>query len=417
MDDFDIDPEEIAMFMGMAEEMAEEERERLRIEREMESLDREEDHEYEQDPIHTKHSPKPSKRRSKKDPFMQWVYDICEDKKTLTDSVYGPPKPKKGRKGRPEDYKRFVILGVQVENAHFVSESFFRFIHVAFHYSPKHELDSIVFKCDGNPVVDGREVFGIFNASSRTIVINLRAHFQNAVQIVEHGHTKFSMHAIIWNSMVEVFLHELWHALDTVGDPDLRYPENKDIDDIADGWAKETKTFIAQRENIEPPKLTEDPYFGPRIIKYINRIVAGGKHPGAKQQRKMMVDGVYYCNPQAGFEIKTMKEFYELSFRGLNGDETGHRLNECVKKGMELEAEAFQKEELCELAANEAIEKGYRLQIDYLKSSGDYHKDRVIRPYRFLLKNGYGYIEAFCELRKADRVFRTDCIINITFLS
>ena len=262
MDDFDIGPDEIAMFMGMAEEMAEEEREHLRIEREFEQLDEEEEFEDEHNQIQPEYWPDDPSRRPRREPFAQKVWDICHDIKTFDDPLYGPPKPKKGRRGGTEDYTRAIILGVPIINAHLVSENYLRFIHIALHYFPKHEIDSIIFDKDGQPVVNDRDVLGIFNASTRTIIINLRYHFYNAIHIFEHGHTGFSLHSIIWNSMIEVFLHELWHALDTIGAPDLIYPENEDIDDIATGWEKELMTFLAQNENIEPPKLTEDPYLG-----------------------------------------------------------------------------------------------------------------------------------------------------------
>jgi hypothetical protein len=415
VDDFDIGPDEIAMFMGMAEEMAEEERERFRIEKEFERSDKEE--EFEQDHNHSEpeYQHSDTSRRPKRDAFMQWVWDLSHNIKTIDDPLYGPPKPRKGKRGSKEDYTKAIILGVPIINAHLVSENFLHFIQIALHYFPKHEIDSIIFDQKGQPVVNDREIFGIFNASSRSIVINLRYHFNNAVHIVEHGHTNFSMHAIIWNSMIEVFLHELWHALDTIGDPDLIYLENKDIDDIATGWAQELMTFLAQNENIEPPKLTEDPYFGVRIIKYINRIIAEGRHLWAETQREMMAGGVYYRNTHAEIEITSLKEFIELSLPGLTTDGTGSRLNECVMKEQKLEAESFKNENACELAIKEAIEKGYRLKIDYIRSDGVLNRGRIIKPIRFFLRDGYGYVDAFCELKKNERTFRTDHIINITF--
>lgn len=414
MDDFDIGPDEIAMFMGMAEEMAEEERERLRIEKEFERSD-EEESDIEYNHIQPEYSPSHPRRRPRRDPFMQWVWDLSHDKKALDDPLYGPPKPpKKGRRGRKEDYTTATILGVPVINAHLLSENFLRFIHIALHYCPKHEIDSIIFDHKGQPVVNGREVFGIFNASTGTIIINLRYHFYNAIHIFEHGHTDFSIPSIIWSSMIEVFLHELWHALDTIDDPDLIYPENKDIDDIATGWAKELKTFLAQNENIEPPKLTDDPYFGPRIIKYMNGIISGMNKTRAEEQRQMMVDGAYYRNTQAGINISTMKEFFVLSSKGFEGDEEGLRLNECVKKEKELDEESWLKEEVNELLIDEAIYKESLIKVDYVKFSGDIQKDRLIKPIRVYYKHGYGFVEACCEVKKAERTFRIDRIIKIS---
>ena len=67
-----------------------------------------------------------------------------------------------------------------------------------------------------------------------------------------------------------------------------------------------------------------------------------------------------------------------------------------------------------ELIIQEEIDKENIIKIDYVKFNGDIQKGRLIKPIRVYYKHGYGYVEAFCEVKKAERIFRTDRIIKIS---
>lgn len=414
-DDFDI--EDAALFggfVGMVEEEEEEERRRRRLERELESHEMEDDYEDYEYRSRRPRSCSLFRPRSAKRPFEQWVDDICHGRKTIDDPLYGPPKPSRDKRRPFPSYGETIIHGISVRNAHLVSENFMHFIQIALTISPEHELNSIIFDPDGNPVVNGREEFGTFERKSRSITINLRHHFENAVRLVEHGHTRFSMRAIIWGSMVHVFLHELQHALHTAKAPEFTYETREEEEAFADAWAKEAMTALSRTGYIELPKPTEDPYFGPRIIKYLNRVLSEKHLAWALRQKKMLVDGVYYRNDEAGIEISTMKEFYDLSCHGLEHEGIGRRLNECVKNEQELEKESWEKEELCETALKDAISNGYRVRIEHIESEGQ-RRSHTVLPKKLYKKSAFLWVEAFCEQTRQLYQFRIDRIENIVF--
>lgn len=52
-----------------------------------------------------------------------------------------------------------------------------------------------------------------------------------------------------------------------------------------------------------------------------------------------------------------------------------------------------------------AVEAGARLAIRYIARSTGETTERVVRPFNIHFYDGREYLEAFCELRGADRVF------------
>jgi hypothetical protein len=343
------------------------------------------------------------------------VHDCNRKRKTLDDPLVGPSRAQKGIKRGHGFHTEATVYGVRVKNAHLVSENFLRFIYMALYAHRDNDLEAIIFDPDGNPVVDGREVFAIYDAGSNSIVINLRRHFENAMRVAEHGITNFSMHALIWSVMVGSFLHEFKHALDRYENPDVPYEMRAEQESIAEQWATEARTAFARYGHTELPAISEEPYFGPLVTEFLDRIIGDGQPQWAVRQRLMLNDGVYYRNVKGAFDIRSMRKFYELSYRGLDQDGPGRYLNQCVGNEQAEEEELWRQEEMAETAAKEAIEKGYRIKIDYVTKNGTLYKDRLIQPERIFSKNGYIYVEAFCELRQSKRRFRIDRIQNIIF--
>jgi len=415
------EPEEVAMFLGMAlgmgEEMAEVERQGLEAEQDHYEKDLSDfdSNDYDPDLDRFEKIQKKLKGRVKRRPFEQYVDDICKGKKTLDDPLFGPPKTKTKKK-QTDIHTRTKIHGVLIEGAHLVPENFFNFIHVVLSYCKNHQLNSIVFNGTGGPVVDNNEVFGTFDARTRSITINLRSHFYNAIHTTELGHTNFSIYATIWSSMTSVFLHEIWHALDTVEDSMLKYPENKDPEDIARGWSQEMKTILATRESIEPPDLFEDPFFGPLIIKYMNTVLSSGKYSWGEHQRSMLINGTYYYNLQEGIKIKTIKEFYTLSVQGLEKKGKGRRLNECVLREIELEKKYWDEELLIEKAVLEAVKNQFALKIDYIQPDGIIARNVHVIPKKLYIKDSYGFFDAvLISESNREAIFRTDRVKRLAF--
>lgn len=63
----------------------------------------------------------------------------------------------------------------------------------------------------------------------------------------------------------------------------------------------------------------------------------------------------------------------------------------------------------------EAVETSQRIRIRYTSRSSGATTERVIRPFNIHFYDGQEYLEAFCELRGADRLFAMasiDAILN-----
>jgi hypothetical protein len=265
-------------------------------------------------------------------------------------------------------------------------------------------------------VVDGHEVFAIFDAGNRTITVNMRPHFANAIRVAEHGLMGFSMHASIWSGMVGSFLHEFKHALDVYEDDGRTYQIREEQERIADQWASEAKTYFARQGQAEMPELTEEPYFGPLVTKFLKQVTEHTPTEWAQEQQEMTNAGVFYRNKQAGIEIRsTMEEFYEHSYQGLNQDEFGLRLNACLKRENELEEKIWNHEEMCELALKEAISTNHRVRIDHVDAGGT-HFSHIMVPQQITSKNYYLWVDAVDEETGELTSIRVDRIRTVEFL-
>jgi hypothetical protein len=185
---------------------------------------------------------------------------------------------------------------------------------------------------------------------------------------------------------------------------------------IADQWAAEAKTYFARNGHAEMPALSEDPYFGSLVTKFMDRVMAQDPPEWARKQKKMLEAGLYYLNYEAGFEIRNMQAFYELSYQGLNQVGEGRRLNDCMKKEYQLEEQIWQQEEKNEQALKEAIAAQHQLRIDYVAPDGQL-TSHPVAPQRIFSKNYYLWVEAMTEGAGRLITCRIDRIENIVFLA
>jgi hypothetical protein len=416
MSDFfdDFGWEDMAFWGGMADEFAEEEHERRRWESEQSGYP-EDEFDDDWDRPGREYSRPQSTRDVRRRPFEQYVDDVCHKKKSIDDPLIGPSKAKKGLSGDPRNQTDTVLYGVKVKNAHLVSENFLRFIYTALYGHRDNDLKTIVFDPNGKPVVDGNEVFGIYDAGSRSIVINLRRHFGNAMRIVEHGQTGHSMHALIWSTMVGGFLHELKHALDKYEHPDVPFEMRAEQEAIAEQWASEARTFFAREGHCEMPQFTAEPYFGPLMIEFLDRIIARDQSGWAQKQKDMLSKGIYYRNEAEEFEIESMQEYYELSYQGLKQEGFGRILNMCVEQEIHLEEKIWHQEELNELALSEAVSAGHRVRIDHTDPEGQ-RSSQVMVPQKIVRGKFYLWVESVDQVSGTPLKYRVDLIENIVFL-
>jgi hypothetical protein len=154
---------------------------------------------------------------------------------------------------------------------------------------------------------------------------------------------------------------------------------------IANQWASEAITFYASRGHFEPPPLTEEPFFGQLLTRYLDNGLNSGAH-WAEAQRYMLEHGLIYRNAVAGIEISKEKDFHTLSLAGQEGDVTGQRLNEFVHQEQMAMQAAFERAERCEQVMREVIEKNTKIRIVYSFAKTE-KKSVEINP-EVLLKHG-----------------------------
>jgi hypothetical protein len=417
MEDFfdDLDWEDMAMIGGMAEEFTEEERDRRRWDRK-EYRDPEDEFDFDNGFRRRPARSHFTRRRPKRMPFEQYAYEVAVGLKHHHDPLYGPAQLRRGPNRAPKNYRDTTLYGVLARNAHLVNENFLKFVCMILYHHKDQDLDQIIFDSNGKPVVDNHEVFSTYDRGTRIITMNLRKYFGNAVRVAEHGFTGFSIHSLIWITMISGFLHELKHALDACDPGYMDYVPREEQERVADGWAGEAKTFYASQGYTEMPQLSEEPYFGPLVNKYLKLVTKNSPPDWALNQQEMIDAGIFYRNNEAGIEICSMKEYYELSLRGLDGDELGRRLNDCHKIESGLEEQIWKQEEMSEMALREAISTNRSVRIKYVNADGSQFS-QLIYPKTIFYRNYYLWVDAIDENSGELTSFRVDLIQRVTFLS
>jgi hypothetical protein len=407
--------EDMAIWGGLADEFADEERQRRRMEREQQwDPDDELDDDWKR-PV-SEYSRPQSDKIPRREPFQQYADDVCHKRKSIHDPLIGPAKSPKGLSGDPRNLTDTTLYGVKVKNAHLVSENFLKFIYLALYGHRDNDVKTIVLDPTGQPVVDGKEVFAIYDAGAQTIIFNLRRHFGNAMRVVEHGITGYSMHALIWAAMVLNFLHELKHALDRFEYPDVPYEMRDQQEAVAEQWASEARTWFSREGYCEMPAHTDEPYFGPLMAEFLDRAVEKDPSNWAAQQKDMLAKGTYYRNDGEKIEIKSMQEFYELSYQGLEEEGFGSFLNYLVGQELREEEKIWKQEELNELALTEAVRDGHRLRIDYTDQDGQ-STTQILVPQKIVRGKFYLWVESIDARGGALPRYRIDLIESIVFLA
>jgi hypothetical protein len=164
------------------------------------------------------------------------------------------------------------------------------------------------------------------------------------------------------------------------------------------------------------PKLTEEPYFGPLVTKFLEQATEGHQAEWVQEQQEMIKADFYYRNKDAGIEISTMQEFYEHSYQGLHNDEFGQHLNTCLKRENKLEEKIWNQEEMCELALKEAISTNHKVRVDHVDAEGA-HFTHILLPQTISTKNYYLWLEAVGEQSGEIISIRVDRILEVVFLA
>jgi hypothetical protein len=406
----DCDWEDMAIAGSLAEEMAEEERERRRIERELRREDADSD-ETDEEPFPRRRRPPARRRRpGRHDLFMTWAQDVIQGRKRPGDPLLGPPRPENPARGVGRRHTRTAIAGVPVENAHLVSENFLRVMYFVFISYPDHGVQRVVFDPFGKTVVEGEEVFGTFESSSRQLVLNLHRHLENAFRVTAHGNSHASILHLYWTSLMRTFLHELKHALDVNGAALPSGETRAEQEEMADVFAAEVGTAIHRRGDLAPPLAAEDPYLGPRVFKILEEEMRAGAWAWAERQLAMLRGGVLFGCEDPKIEIRTEKQFYDLSLEGKkSGQGQGRVLNELVKAGLAVEEEAWDREEVCRKKVEEAILSGCRLKVEHALAQ-DRTFSLTLAPRAVVKRDFFLWVHALCEENQESGFFRIDRI-------
>jgi hypothetical protein len=259
-------------------------------------------------------------------PFEQYVQDYLNGKKGLDDPLYGP-----GRKSRQDDSfdTTTTILGVRIQDAHLVSEKLLAVLAHVLTAVKEISIARIVFDSSGGPAVDGRPVHGTFDAGLREVRINLRSLWQMAARIASMQRNHLRLDALVWHGTLEVLLHECFHAMPP---QEGISPEIQFCDEHATFWAQNMVVALARDIDVEPPDVHTDPFFGPRIVDFLNK-----DNQSSGFQRRLFDAGMVYRNDAVGAEIRGMKTYYAV----LAGDDCGIPQQDELRHILHLEAQYF----------------------------------------------------------------------------
>jgi hypothetical protein len=91
------------------------------------------------------------------------------------------------------------------------------------------------------------------------------------------------------------------------------------------------------------------------VTKYLDGVIEGDQPQWAVNQKAMVNAGIYYRKTAKDFEIRSMQEFFELSYQGLDEDGQGRLLNVCLKIENAREEEIWRQEEMAETALEKRL--------------------------------------------------------------
>ena len=355
----DFDPFDLALGLSLGEEIAEEERERARLERELEdSLD-----DFDTSFLHPPKENKTRRTKGKKKlpPFEQYVQNIIDGRDDLNEKrVFGFDIHDVEDIAPLIGNQAFLKDTIHIINGSLVSNEFLELLWQTLGLYPNHNVKKIVFNVNGGPVIDGRSVFCIYNATEKYIEFNLRKHLANALMIALKVNQSLSIRMVLWSSMLSSSLHEIFHSFEENLDPEI--PRDQ-LEESANQWAKEELTKLAHALNIEPPKFEAEKYFCNRFKLYAQQLVDSGENGWVESQKLMIDANVMYYDISTHIAILTAKEFYGVVPPERQKEPRDPKVAEYFSQADKYAESFFENETLKEQAIVEAISKGYKMKI------------------------------------------------------
>ena len=205
-----------------------------------------------------------------------------------------------------------------------VSEKFINLLRTALKSEDEHGVNTIRFTED-LPKVEQQDTKGFgtgkwenelgdYDFESRSIVINLAGHFENAWDRIVSGTKVMRVQHYIYINMLITVLHEILHGHKLV---DSDNPYELDCSDQCakfDEIAKELITELAKTVDIEPPALADE---SPIIAEFIQSFEADAMESDdewAIQYRELIEKNLVYKNKDE--EISTLRLYYKRFAQG-----------------------------------------------------------------------------------------------------
>ena len=309
-EDFDLGPDELGIMLGMAEELAEEQKERYRLYREMD-----EEHDKFDDIDEEIENKTYNIKRKPQGAFEKYIDDIISGKRSLWDSDASDynysesiEKPKSVKKPIP-----IKINDIQIYQHHLVSKRFLKLLGEIINRYPNNNIRTIYFNAEGYPKKKGNQIFAVYIRKSRTVVINLQRHFDNAAAVSIDINSSYSIRALFWYSMINVFLHELRHSMTQIDDDDPTGTERESVEKEASSWSDKEIKLIAKAIDIEPPLLSEEPFLHACFNELLQNRKQNGYDDWVAHQKLLIDSNVMYWDSKTHLSYPTMKHFWGVA--------------------------------------------------------------------------------------------------------
>ena len=183
-----------------------------------------------------------------------------------------------------------------------------------------HGIKSVVFRIDGYPKENGKNVCANFSHDTGGIAINMQKTLERAIDR-SIDHPENSLFASWWIEMILNFGHEIHHGVRWDTDRDKLYGDDKAIEEEeerATVYCDDLIRVLAQDCDIEMPSVEEEIWFNDQISELFN-----GKDDNdewAKSQKEMLIEKVVWRHEPKDSEAVVLHTFKDLICLITNGD-------------------------------------------------------------------------------------------------
>jgi hypothetical protein len=200
---------------------------------------------------------------------------------------------------------------------------------------------SIVFRGDGVPVKQEKTVFATSHFNTLSMAINLRKHFDVALNTVITAEPTLSLRAALWHELLTSICHEIHHvAVASMITADDVWTEEEWAEEEASArqWAKDKIAELAETDlDMEPPPFNEEPFFGFLFMQAnVERVQSGADEEIWDNQLKMMTENWAWHDPSDGLTCHTWKDWINVNVQEVVKDATSVEATETKLNALEV---------------------------------------------------------------------------------